>query len=225
MSHIFDKITPLAELICTKLELVGTPKQEPGLEGYDWFNRVYYSFRKFRRAHVEVLDKRENNNMWIMHVVIFPHLDDDAPIFGFDIVCTGNKVSGVFHDFSVTSNPNHYLMGIFKDQVKDLKWKKERDLPEWGKTIFSENMIAAGGSTSMEELQQIIDVCINNLDLYLRNIGQDIATNSNNVLLMQNRYCAYQKQNPYPVKMLINFGLTKEQADNFVNCHLFPEVK
>ena len=225
MSLIFDKIAPLADQICKKLELVGVPEQEPGIDEYSWFNKVYSSFRKFRRAHVEVLDRREKNNMWIMHVTIFPHMDDDAPIFGFDIVCTGNKVSGVFHDFSVTSNPNHYLMGVFKDQVKDLKWKKERELPEWGKAIFSENMIAAGGSTSEEELQQIIDVCINNLDLYLRNVGHNMAASPSNVLMMQNRYCVYQKQNPYPIKMLVNFGLTKEQAENFVNNHLFPEVK
>lgn len=225
MSLIFEKIAPLADQICKKLELVGCLKEEPGIGNFDWFNRVYYSFRKFRRAHVEVLDRREKNNMWIMHVTIFPHRDDDAPIFGFDIVCTGNKVSGVFHDFSVSVNPNHYLSGAFKTRVKDLKWKKERELPEWGKAIFSEDMIAAGGSTSEEELQQIIDVCINNLDLYLRYIGDGAADNAEKVIQMQNRYCQYQKQNPYPIKMLVNFGLTKQQAEDFVNNHLFPEVK
>ena len=225
MSLIFEKIAPLADLICEKLELVGILKDEPGINNFDWFNRVYYSFRKFRRAHVEVLDRREKNNMWIMHATIFPHRDDDAPIFGFDIVCTGNKVSGVFHDFSVTTNPNHSLMGVFCNNVKDLKWKKERELPEWGKAIFSSNMIAAGGSTSEEELQQIIDVCINNLDLYLRLIGDGSTNNASDVIAMQNKYCQYQKQNPYPIKMLVNFGLTKEQAEDFVNNHLFPEVK
>jgi hypothetical protein len=30
--------------------------------------------------------------------------------------------------------------------------------------------------------------------------------------------------NPYPVKMLTNFGLTEEQARQFVEKHLFPEV-
>lgn len=225
MSLVFEKIAPLADIICKKIELVGSEKPEPGIGNFDWFNKVYYSFRKFRRAHVEVLDRREKNNMWIMHVTIFPHTDDDSPIFGFDIVCTGNKVSGVFHDFSVTTNTNHFLLEVFASKVKNLKWKKERELPDWGKAIFSQNMIAAGGSTSEEELQQIINVCVDNLDLYLRGIGDTSCKNKEDIVSMQNRYCSYQKQNPYPIKMLVNFGLTKEQAEDFVNNHLFPEVK
>lgn len=225
MSLIFEKISPLADKICKKLELIGAPEQEPGLNDYSWFNKVYSSFPKFRRAHVEVLDRREKNNMWIMHTTIFPHVDDDAPIFGFDIVCTGNKVSGVFHDFSVTVNPEHKLMKLFAERVNSLKWKKERELPEWGKAIFSQNMIAAGGSTSEEELQQIIDVCVSNLDMYLEHVGDSSLLTFEGSIIAQNKYCQYQKMNPYPVKMLMAFGLTKEQAENFVNNHLFPEMK
>lgn len=225
MSLIFEKISPLAEKINDKLAAIGTPFNEPGLAEYDWYNKVYGSFIKFRRAHVEVLDRREKNNMWIMHTTVFPHLDDDAPIFGFDIVCTGNKVSGVFHDFSVTVNPEHKLMKMFAERVRGLKWKRERELPDWGKAIFSEHMIAAGGSTSEEELQQIIDVCVSNLDMYLEHVGISTLLTFEDSIRIQNRYCQYQKMNPYPVKMLMAFGLTKEQSENFVNNHLFPEMK
>jgi len=226
MSLVFEKVQPLVDLFSEKLSLISSERKEPGIEKFDWYNKVYYSFQKFRRAHIEVLDRREKNNMWIMHTTIFPHLDDDAPIFGFDIICTGNKVSGLFHDFSTTSNANHILLNLFASKVKGITWKKERELPEWGKAIFSHNMIAVGGSSTAEELDQIVNICVSNLDEYLRVVGNSTATVIDpKICEMQNRYCRYQKQNPYPVKMLINFGLTKEQAEDFVNNHLFPEVK
>ena len=86
-------------------------------------------------------------------------------------------------------------------------------------------MIAAGGISSEQELEQIINVCLRNLDYYLANVGTVITLEPiSAVKEKQNYYCKCQKENPYPVRMLINFGLTKEQAENFVNNHLFPEV-
>jgi hypothetical protein len=224
MSLVFEKILPLVNKITEKFNLVSYEITEEGIKDYDWYNKIFYSFNKFRRAHIEVLDRREQNNMWIMHTTVFPHLDDDAPIFGFDIICTGNKVSGVFHDLSITTNPNHPLQVNFKKLVSNLTWKRERELPEWGKAIFSEDMIAAGGSNTEQELQQIVDVCLESLDVYLRNIGATNFPSPISSKEMQNRYCKYQKMNPYPVKMLTNFGLTEEQARQFVEKHLFPEV-
>lgn len=224
MSLIFDKVQPLVELFEKRISYVSVESNEPGIKKFDWYNKLYYSYQKFRRAHIEVLDRREKNNMWIMHTTIFPHLDDPSPIFGFDIICTQNKVSGIFHDFSITVEPEHNLQKMFKNNVKDLKWKKERELPEWGKAIFSSDMIAAGGSNTEEELDQIISVSKKNLDDYLLHVG-NITSSSSKIKEIQNRYCSYQKMNPYPVKMLMNFGLTKEDAEEFVNNHLFPEVK
>ena len=224
MSIVFDKIIPLADKINEKLALVGTLDEKADLSKYEWRNKIYRSFEKFRRAHLEVLDTRDKNNMWIMHVTIFPHVDNDAPIFGFDIVCTGNKVSGIFHDFSVTVNPKHPLMEGFASNVSKCVWKKERELPEWGKAIFSEHMIAAGGSNTEQELEQIVKVCMDNLDFYLINIdGAFHNSNVKDIVKAQNRYCRYQKMNPYPVKMLMHLGLSQQDASDFVEYVLFPE--
>lgn len=225
MSLIFEKVLPLVDHFTKRIGSVSSELTNSSIKEFDWYNKLYYSYPKFRRAHVEVLDRREQNNMWIMHTTIFPHLDDSSPIFGFDIVCTANKVSGVFHDFSITTEPDHPLQKIFKRNVKDLIWKRERELPEWGKAIFSENMIAAGGSNTEEELDQIIKVCVKNLDEYLLRVGETDTFLSNPIIKeKQNRYCAYQRQNPYPVKMLTNFGLSKEKAEEFLNKYLFPEA-
>jgi hypothetical protein len=224
VSLIFEKVEPLVKLFADKFENISVPKVEPGLKKFDWYNKAYYSFQKFRRAHLEVLDRREKNNMWIMHTTIFPHLDDDCPIFGFDIICTQNKVSGIFHDFSITTNPDHDLQKIFKKNVEGLKWKKERELPDWGKVIFSKDMIAAGGSSTPEELDQIVNVCVKNLDDYLLFVGINSSSKLDPMIQeMHNKYCIYQKKNPYPIRMLMNFGLSKEDAEEFVNNHLFPE--
>jgi hypothetical protein len=224
MSQIFNKLIPLSQQIITKFENVAGPINEKGINDYDWSNKVFFSFNKFRRGHVEVLDKRDKN-MWIMHITVFPHVDDNSPIFGFDIVSTANKISGVFCDFSITTNPEHEMVKWFENKVKDLKWKKERELPDWGKAIFSKNMIAAGAINTDEELNQVINTCIECLNYYLFKVGDTIYGEFvNEITSAQNRYCKYQKQNPYPVKMLTNFGLTKDKAENFVNNHLFPEL-
>jgi hypothetical protein len=219
MGLIFDKVKPLAFKIAKVLEECSSEINDSDLKSYDWYNKVFTS-SNFRRAHVELLEK---NNMLILHVTIFPHLDDSSPIFGFDIVCTNNKVSGIFHDFSITVDSNHVLQQKFVDNVIKLSWKKERELPEWGKKIFSNNMIAAGGSNTEEELNQIVDICLLNLNVYLELVGKTRLVTST-IKDKHNYYCKCQKENPYPVKMLTVFGLTEDRAKAFVNYHLFPEV-
>jgi hypothetical protein len=212
-------VKPLAFEITKVLENHSSEINEGNLKSYDWYNKIFTS-SKFRRAHVELLEK---NNMLILHVTIFPHLDDPSPIFGFDIVCTNNKVSGIFHDFSITVDPNHLLQQKFVDNVSKLSWKKERELPDWGKKIFSDNMVAAGGSNTEEELNQIVDICLLNLNVYLEFVGKtrNITTTIKD---KHNYYCKCQKENPYPVKMLTVFGLAEDKAKAFVDHHLFPEV-
>jgi hypothetical protein len=68
------------------------------LSKYSWTNRIFRNTR-FRRGHIEVLDVSASKKMWIMHICIFPHLDDASPIFGFDVICGENKITGVFLDF------------------------------------------------------------------------------------------------------------------------------
>ena len=51
MSLIFEKIAPLADLIAEKFEKISTRVTEPGIEHFDWYNKVYTNY-KFRRAHI-----------------------------------------------------------------------------------------------------------------------------------------------------------------------------
>jgi hypothetical protein len=232
MSEIFKRICSLGEQL-DKIISRDAILIEKDIDKYDWYNRVYTS-KKFRRAHIEVLDKIEEHNMLIVHATIFPHINDASPIFGFDIICTGKKISAIFHDFSPTTDPDNFLMHLFNSRVKKLNLPTTRDLPEWAKSIFSPNMIASRTITDDAHIDQIIDTVMLNLKGYILWLG-DVAHKiteeecDNDIFIraivdMQNRYCEHQRKNPYPVKMLKNFGLTEEDAIEFVNKHLFPTI-
>jgi len=232
MSEIFKRICSLGEQLNDVISKNASPI-EKDIDKYDWYNRVYVS-QKFRRAHIEVLDKTKEHNMLIVHATIFPHINDTAPIFGFDVICTGKKISAIFHDFSPTTRPNHFLMRSFDSRVKKLNLPPTRDLPEWAKNIFSQNIVASRTITDEKMVDEIIDTVMLNLKEYILWLGtefheipavdddKDIFIHS--VVHMQNRYCEHQRKNPYPVKMLKNFGLTEEDAIEFVNKHLFPTI-
>lgn len=214
LKEFAQKVTDRIKLVSDK-DRVG----EQGLNQFDWSNEVFYSFNLFRRAHVEVLDKIESNGMWILHCTIFPHFDDDSPIFGLDIVATDKKVSAVFHDFSPTINQNHHLCKWFKEKMKTSFIASNRELPEWGKEIFSTDMLAIRTIKEDETIKWLLDFMFSNLDYYLLNIG----ASGMEIQDYQNRYCANQKKNPYPVMMLTKFGLTEDKAKQFIDKHLFPE--
>ena len=224
MSIIFDRLRPLGNQILTKLSNKGG-----ALSGWEynnewWFNKTFATF-SYRKASLQILDKRDKN-IWVLHLSIFPHLDDSAPILGFDIVATGNKITAVFCDFSITTNPNHNLVKWFEEKTKNIIWKKERELPEWGKQIFSKNMIAATAVNTEDEIDQVIDIGLQCLDQYLFVVGDNCLPDEGigEVKAAQNKYCFYQKQNTFPVKMLVNYGLTEQQAKDYFDKYLYPEI-
>jgi hypothetical protein len=118
---------------------------------------------------------------------------------------------------------NHPMNVWFKNRTKDLVWKKDRELPDWGKNIFSENMIAAGGVNTDAELEQIIEVAKDCLDYYINNVGITIVDFS--MSERHNKYCKNQKQNIHTSRFLINCGYKEEDVKNFIDKHLFPEVR
>jgi len=45
----------------------------------------------------------------------------------------------------------------FKSRVADSTWSKQRQLPDWAKSIFSDSMIAAGNISTEQELEESPD--------------------------------------------------------------------
>lgn len=181
-----------------------------------------FSSLRYRRAHISTIDARETKKLYLLHVTVFPHPNDPSPIYGFDIVCGPTKVSGAFHDFSAAGATNHPMLSWFADETRLLTWNKPRELPEWAQQIFSSSMVAIG-AVGPEELAEFIALGLRTLDYYLKNVG---ATQESlfDFHMAQNRYCYYQKQNPRTPASLQHLGFTEQEAKDYVQNTLFPEI-
>jgi hypothetical protein len=221
MSLVWSKISYLADYV--EQRFLDTSLHHEVHEEYPgWYNSIFTS-EKYRRAHIEIVDFREAHKIYILHVTVFPHINDSSPILGFDAVCGPNKITGAFFDFSVTANPIHPMQEWFREYGNRVEWRKQRTLPEWANRIFSDNVVAAGFLKEEQELDNFCNLSKNNLDYYLDNVGKTRISNADFTDL-QNRYCRYQKQNPHTVNSMIAMGIKREVIESFVQEVLFPEV-
>jgi hypothetical protein len=223
MIEIWPQINLLSQLVIDKFKQYSVetlkPEYEIHVDNFSWKNYIWTS-DKFRRAHIEIVDATATKKMWVMHMCIFPHYDSPDPIFGFDVVCGQNKITGAFHDFSKIGKSNLY--DWYQNRMSSVQWSKPRELPEWAQKIFSPNMLAAGNIQTQEEYDQLVNTFIDNLDYYLYNIGSSVK--DADFSSMQNRYCKNQKLNPHTPAMMVNFGVDKQIFTNFMDEVLFPET-
>ena len=119
---IWERLIRLKNDMVAMLDKHCEEYNEPGMdrfnnEDYGWVNRTWRN-SDVRRAHVDVVDVRENGKLWMMHVCLFPELTNGGPIYGFDIIAGKNKVTGAFHDFSPLLQKNHELTNWFIKEVE-----------------------------------------------------------------------------------------------------------
>ena len=221
MTHVWNKVEQLAQYLTKRFDDTGTPVEGTLDDDYNWHNTLWTSIR-YRRAHVEIVDKRESHGIYILHSTVFPHFNDSSPIWGFDAICGKNKITGAFHDFSASGDRSHYMMKWFEQSVKNISWSKPRELPEWAKQIFSPSMIAAGNLQDEIEIDQLVELAKNSINYYLQNVGYSQESGAD-YHMAQNRYCHYQKQNPQVVKSMVSMGVPEAVITRFVDDVLFPE--
>ena len=228
MSIIWDKLIECKDEIIDIFEEKATEYDEPGLDHFNnelWVNRVWANDH-IRRAHIDVVDARDSKGLWMMHVCVFPVLDNDGPIYGFDVIAGKNKMTGAFHDFSASSGGiDHPMIEGYKEAVADFIPKKQRQLPEWATNIFTDKMLAAGNVSTEEEAVAIIELAQDNLRAYFDEIGEftgtaDIAETT----AAQNYYCHNQQQNPHTPRTMKSLGLNEEDVDRFCKDMLFPKI-
>lgn len=190
-----------------------------------WLNRVWAN-ENIRRAHIDVVDAREAKGLWMMHVCVFPELTNGGPIYGFDVIAGKNKMTGAFHDFSPSSGgANHPMILGYKDSVEDFIPKKQRELPQWAKNIFTDKMLAAGNVNTEEEAIAIINIAVNNLRAYFDEIGEYSNTSTvEKTTEAQNWYCDNQRQNPHTPAVMKSLGLNEADVDKFCTDMLFPKI-
>lgn len=224
MIEIWPQANKLAEDIISKF---GTYDVVEIDEQYQHFNKDFiwknyiWTDSAFRRAHIEIVDATKHKKMWVMHMCIFPHYTSPDPMFGFDIVCGQNKITGAFHDFSYVDESPIYKW--YQNKMENITWNKPRELPEWAKRIFSPQMLAAGNIQTQEEFDQLAKTVIDNLDYYLYNIG--VIYSGRDYKDKHNIYCQNQKLNPHTPAMMVNIGVDKNVFMNFMDEILFPEEK
>ena len=225
---IWDQLIDCKDQIIQAFDHHGVEVEEPGMAYFNqpdggWINRVWEN-EDIRRAHIDVVDARDTKGLWMMHVCIFPNLNNNAPVYGFDVIAGKNKMTGAFHDFSPTVDPNHPMIDWYKDSVADFVPEKKRELPEWATNIFTESMVAAS-NVKEDEAQVIINMALDNLHDYLDQVGEfNGCGNIELVTAGQNYYCHNQQQNPHTPRVMKSLGLNEEDVDKFCTDMLFPKI-
>ena len=227
MSLIWNKLIECQDEIISIFDKNATEYDEPGLAHYNndtWVNRVWAN-DNIRRAHIDVVDARDSKGLWMMHVCVFPVLNNDGPIYGFDVIAGKNKMTGAFHDFSASATIDHPMIEGYKEAVADFIPKKQRQLPEWATNIFTDKMLAAGNVNSEEEAVAIIELAQDNLRAYFDEIGEFTGFGDRSlVTAAQNYYCHNQQQNPHTPRTMKSLGLNEEDVDRFCTDMLFPKI-
>jgi len=225
MSKVWDTLESIQHLLEESFDETGKEVFEPGMDRFNqpgWSNRVWTS-DSYRRAHVDVVDARESKGLWMMHCCIFPHLHNPAPIYGFDVIAGKNKITGCFHDYSPAGDQFHPMIDWFGEQVSKLEWRRERELPDWAKRIFTTHMVAAGNVQDETELQQITDLARTTLAHYLETVAETNNT-ATDTTSYQDYYCDNQKQNPHTPRVMASLGLNEEDVRVFIQDCLFPNI-
>ena len=229
MSAIWNRLIECQDEIINIFDTRATEIQEPGLSHFNqpengWINRVWAN-DSVRRAHIDVVDARESKGLWMMHVCCFPNLYNDAPIYGFDVIAGKNKMTGAFHDFSPSANPDHPMIDGYKESVEEFIPSKQRVLPEWATNIFTDKMLAAGNVKSEEEAVAIIDIAIANLNAWFDEVPlSDGNANIDIVTACQNYYCENQQKNPHTANVMKTLGISETDVDTFCTDMLFPKI-
>lgn len=219
MSEIWNRLIDIENYYINKFNETGnelTPYNIPNWKSRSWHSADY------RLANIVTADLRETKNIWMMHCCVFPHVENTAPIFGFDVVAGKNKITGLFHDFSSSGFSSHPLIEWFGYEVSNFEWKKPRELPEWAQRIFSPHIVAAGNINEGDELNQIVNMSINNLNHYIDTVGETNGDCTDNTK-GQNYYCENQKQNPHNPRVMANLGLTEDEIGFIIEQCMFPE--
>ena len=227
MSIIWNKLIECKDEIINIFEERATEFDEPGLAHFNndlWINRVWRNDH-VRRAHIDVVDARDSKGLWMMHVCVFPVLNNDGPIYGFDVIAGKNKMTGAFHDFSASATIDHPMIEGYKEAVEDFIPSKQRELPEWAQNIFTDKMLAAGNVKTEEEAVAIIELALNNLRAYFDEIGEFTGFGDTSLVqAAQNYYCHNQQQNPHTPRTMKSLGLDEADVDRFCTDMLFPKI-
>lgn len=182
---------------------------------HEWLN-YFYSSPLFRHIHLEFY---KTDKICVLHCNTFPDPKADIPILGFDMIALGNKITGLFFDYTPTLI-SYSKLDYDLDQLQ-VKYKSEkRQLPEWA-NFFSNKFYCV--SPLLEELHNIMLDIKNSIDNTYMSLYKDELLRYNLKIEKQNLYCKGQKKNDKTSKALaVEIG--EKDAQTFLTDYLFPEI-
>lgn len=189
---------------------------------FEGWKDLFWKSDHIRKCHMKIIDRRNSQKLWLMHINIFPKETSNIPILGFDIISGKNKITGSFFDFSPVCD-HHEYHDHFANVVKNLSWNKKRELPDWAKSIFSSNIIAVGNIKDEFEINQLLEICFNLIKFYITNIRK-FEVDIGNFKEQQNFYCKQQKLNPHLHRSILAMGISEKEKNRYIEKILFEEI-
>lgn len=217
IEKIYEEYQKLAKQSFQNISLPSEYKDS----SFVWNNDIYLS-PSIRYGHIEYF--KEDKRIEILHCVFYPSYFKPIPIFGFDIIALGGKITGLFCDF--TKSP--FEIPSLKDKLKSLKQKYNdniRPLPEWA-NFFSENFVCINPN-GLDEKELIEDfsgifryfIGYSNWEDYTQQYNkiEDVKMS----IESQNMYSINQRKNEKTSKALSAY-IGEEKAKEFIENVLFP---
>lgn len=196
----------------------GEPKNEKlpfQKEGHEWLN-YFYNSPLFRHIHLEYY---KTDKICVLHSNTFPDPRIDIPMLGFDVIALGNKITGLFFDYTPTFT-TYAKLEYDLDQLHTNFKSEKRQLPEWA-NFFSNRFYCVGPLP--EEVNSIFNNIKQSINNYLE-MCKDELLRYNLRIKKQNSYCEGQKKNDKTFKALAA-EIGEKDAKTFLTDYLFPEIK
>ena len=181
---------------------------------HEWLNN-FYKTPVLRHSHLEYY---KTDRMCVFHINCFPDLNVDLPILGFDMIALGNKITGLFFDFTPTVTKSCVFDSCLTKMGNRYKSEK-RKLPEWA-NFFSDNFYCV--SPLDVELTPMLEDIKRYINHYLESCKSKLEEYNRNKTI-QNLYCMGQKKNDKTYKSLAA-EIGEDNAKLFLSKYLFPEV-
>jgi phycocyanobilin:ferredoxin oxidoreductase len=184
-------------------------------------NRCYQS-PQFRKLHLELA--KVGTNLDILHCVMYPHPNYALPIFGADLIGGKAGISAAIVDLS----PTVPMLDNISEPIK--QWQSQhphsfsqvREVPAWGKDIFSEFCLFVRPQSEEEE-----EMFFQTVELFCAQVCK-VAPSLNSVskdeeLIIRERqryYCQQQQQND-KTRRILEKAFDKQWADRYMQTVLF----
>jgi phycocyanobilin:ferredoxin oxidoreductase len=187
-------------------------------------NRCYQT-SQFRKMHLELA--KVDNNLDILHCVMFPRPEYPLPMFGCDLVAGKAGISAAIADLSPTS-PEKTLPEAYQKELSALpsnQFTQPRELPAWA-DIFSEFCLFVRPQNTAEE-QDFLQRTSGFLRIHCQQATQakPVSPQQQELYLAgQNYYCTKQQHND-KTRRVLEKAFGSDWAEYYMKSVLFDVPK